>query len=236
MTHVQDLLTVVLVLGLLASAGVAIVLAVKLATLRASLSDQVETVAQQRWEAWRASELGALQQQYQNDLARAQQQLQTLVQVSAENEFNKWKATYEQEIRQDAIERSRAVIAGKATEHLIPYLPGFGFNPKDARFVGAPVDLIVFDGLDAGDVQRIVFIEVKTGGRALRRASDASGTRSAPTASNGRNFGSRWVNPSRSRDHRSTASMLSRCSRDDCPRFSRLRSSARWLWPCFLGR
>ncbi len=81
------------------------------------------------------------------------------------------------EIRQDAINRSRAVIAGKATEHLVPYLPGFNFNPKDARFIGAPVDRIVFDGLDVGDVQRIVFIEVKTGAASLttreRRVRDA---------------------------------------------------------------
>ena len=26
-------------------------------------------------------------------------------------------------------------------EQLVPYLPEFGFNPKDARFLGSPVDL-----------------------------------------------------------------------------------------------
>ncbi|HXL10861.1 MAG TPA: Holliday junction resolvase-like protein, partial [Gemmatimonadales bacterium] len=39
--------------------------------------------------------------------------------------------------------------------------------PKDARFLGTPVDLVVFDGLDEGQLRRVVFIEVKTGEGAL---------------------------------------------------------------------
>jgi predicted Holliday junction resolvase-like endonuclease len=34
---------------------------------------------------------------------------------------------------------------------------------RDAHFLGAPLDFIVFDGLDEGDVRRVVFVEVKTG-------------------------------------------------------------------------
>src|ERR671924_1600066 len=74
----------------------------------------------------------------------------------------RWKARYTQAIRQDAVQRSQAVTTGKVHEQLVPYLPEFGFNPKDARFLGSPVDLVVFDGLSAGDVQRVVFLEVKT--------------------------------------------------------------------------
>jgi predicted Holliday junction resolvase-like endonuclease len=55
------------------------------------------------------------------------------------------------------------VIAGKVHEQLVPYLPAFAYNPKDVRFLGSPVDLIVFDGLADGDLKRIVFLEVKTG-------------------------------------------------------------------------
>lgn len=78
-----------------------------------------------------------------------------------------WKAAYTRSIRRDAIGRSQATIAGLVHEQLLPILPGFPFNPKDARFLGSPVDLIVFDGLDAGQLQRIVFLEVKTGGAGL---------------------------------------------------------------------
>ncbi len=77
--------------------------------------------------------------------------------------FLVWKLRYSAAIRENAVQRSLAVTAGKVHEQLVPYLPQFGFNPKDARFLGSPVDLVVFDGLFAGDVHRVVFLEVKTG-------------------------------------------------------------------------
>jgi predicted Holliday junction resolvase-like endonuclease len=78
--------------------------------------------------------------------------------------FLLWKARYSAAIRENAVQRSLAITSGKVHEQLVPYLPEFGFNPKDARFLGSPVDLVVFDGLSEGDVRRVVFLEVKTGG------------------------------------------------------------------------
>jgi predicted Holliday junction resolvase-like endonuclease len=78
-----------------------------------------------------------------------------------------WRLRYSAAIRENAVQRSLAVTAGKVHEQLVPYLPEFGFNPKDARFLGSPVDLVVFDGLAAGEVRRVVFLEVKTGGAQL---------------------------------------------------------------------
>lgn len=46
--------------------------------------------------------------------------------------------------------RSGATIAGKVSEHLAPCLPGVPFNPKDVRFLGTPIDLVVFVELKAG--------------------------------------------------------------------------------------
>jgi predicted Holliday junction resolvase-like endonuclease len=74
-----------------------------------------------------------------------------------------WKARYTAIIRDDAVQRSQAVTAGKVHEQLIPYLPAFPYNPKDVRFLGSPIDLVVFDGLAEGRIRRIVFLEVKTG-------------------------------------------------------------------------
>jgi len=91
--------------------------------------------------------------------------------------FLLWKGWYTRRVRKDAIQRSLAVTAGKVYEQLVPYLPNFPFDPKDVRFLGSPVDFVVFDGLSAGDVTRIVFVEVKTGDAALssreRRVRDA---------------------------------------------------------------
>jgi predicted Holliday junction resolvase-like endonuclease len=78
-----------------------------------------------------------------------------------------WKARYTRHIRKDSVQRSRATISGQVHEQLIPYLPDFPFDPKDVRFLGSPVDLVVFDGLNAGALQRIVLVEVKTGGSTL---------------------------------------------------------------------
>jgi predicted Holliday junction resolvase-like endonuclease len=81
--------------------------------------------------------------------------------------------------RRDSVDRSRSVVSGKVQEHLAPLFPQFlsQFNPKDARFLGTPLDFIVFDGLDEGEVRRVVFVEVKTGKASLlsreRRCRDA---------------------------------------------------------------
>lgn len=80
--------------------------------------------------------------------------------------LQQWKIEAEAQIRQDAISRSYSVNLGKITEHLIPFHQVFlsQFNPKDARFLGSPIDLIVFDGCaDKRPEITIYFVEVKTG-------------------------------------------------------------------------
>ena len=65
--------------------------------------------------------------------------------------------------RQDAIARSRAVLAGNFSEQLAPYLPNSPFNPSECKFIGKPVDFIVFHGLDEKNVTGVSFVEVKSG-------------------------------------------------------------------------
>lgn len=81
--------------------------------------------------------------------------------------FLLWKRSYTRRIRRETIQRSLAVTTGKVAEQLVPFLPAFPFNPRDVRFLGSPVDLVVFDGLSEGEVKRIVFVEIKTGGAGL---------------------------------------------------------------------
>jgi predicted Holliday junction resolvase-like endonuclease len=66
-------------------------------------------------------------------------------------------------IRKEAVTQSRAVLGGKFVEQLAPYLPQFAYDPTEARFIGSPIDLIVFPGLAAGDPQEIVIMEIKSG-------------------------------------------------------------------------
>jgi len=71
--------------------------------------------------------------------------------------------------RRDAARRSRGVLAGKAGEQMAPLVPAFSqrFDPTEARFIGAPIDYVVFDGLGAGELREVVLLEVKTGGGRL---------------------------------------------------------------------
>jgi len=89
-------------------------------------------------------------------------------------EFEIWKLESAGEIRKDSVNRSRSTLKGKIAEQMAPLLPEFRFNPADARFIGSPVDYIIFDGLtDVADDKkseiRIVFMDIKFGAGTLTR-------------------------------------------------------------------
>lgn len=75
----------------------------------------------------------------------------------------------EKEIRKEAIKSSKDTINGQNMEKMIPLFKDFPYNIQDLRFLGSPIDYIVFDGLHDktfGDKSRkveIVIAEVKTG-------------------------------------------------------------------------
>ncbi len=130
------------------------------------LKQSIQTEAEKRLAKWKETELLQLQEQERNMAVRV-----------AYSELQEWKSEEEANIRQDAITRSQAVILGKVTEQVIPFHQAFPYNPKDVRFIGSPIDLIVFDGASEGDVDRIILLEVKSGNSSLstrqRRIRDA---------------------------------------------------------------
>jgi predicted Holliday junction resolvase-like endonuclease len=71
------------------------------------------------------------------------------------------------DIREEAIQRSRSILAGQFSEQLAPYLPDFPFNPSEAKFLGKPIDFIVFKGMDEKNIDEVVFVEVKSGKSSL---------------------------------------------------------------------
>ena len=79
-----------------------------------------------------------------------------------EEEIERWQSELTAS-RRDAIIRSRGTLGGRFTEQLVPYLPEFRYDPTEARFIGTPIDLVVFPGLAQGDPQEIVIMEIKTG-------------------------------------------------------------------------
>jgi predicted Holliday junction resolvase-like endonuclease len=79
-----------------------------------------------------------------------------------EGQTREWQEAVEQG-RKSAITQSRAVLGGKFTEQMAPYLPEFKYDPTEARFIGSPIDLIIFPGLAQGDPREIVIMEIKSG-------------------------------------------------------------------------
>jgi len=65
--------------------------------------------------------------------------------------------------RKEAINQSRAVLGGRFTEQMAPYLPDFKYDPTEARFIGSPIDMVVFPGLATGEPKEIVIMEIKSG-------------------------------------------------------------------------
>jgi predicted Holliday junction resolvase-like endonuclease len=86
--------------------------------------------------------------------------------LKTSHQFESWKRVEVQrlsEARKDAIGQSRAILGGKFVEQMTPYLPEFKYDPTEARFIGSPIDLIVFPGLSLDNPEEVVFVEVKTG-------------------------------------------------------------------------
>ncbi len=160
--------TILLVLvGLLLLAGAVIfVLALFLMQARNSAEKKLLVWQQTRLEMIR-KELAETAQRQLDEWRRAEfDNVRVAMRESVRNElkvvFEQWKLEYEKSIRKDAAAKSQSTLVGKITEHFIPYLPEFSYNPQDARFLGSPIDFIVFDGLSEGMLRRIIFIEVKT--------------------------------------------------------------------------
>ena len=93
-----------------------------------------------------------------------------------EKEFAKTWAEQESSVRKDAADRSRYVIKGKVAEHMIPMIPEvFKHNPSDARFIGAPIDYLIFDRYtsvkdgNSDEEITVVLADIKTGKASLNR-------------------------------------------------------------------
>jgi predicted Holliday junction resolvase-like endonuclease len=93
-----------------------------------------------------------------------------------EAEFRASWAEQESSVRKDAADRSRYVLKGKIAEHMVPLFSDvFPFDPSDARFIGAPIDYLIFDGYTAvkdGNSERpitVILADIKTGNATLNK-------------------------------------------------------------------
>jgi predicted Holliday junction resolvase-like endonuclease len=78
-------------------------------------------------------------------------------------ERHEWEGGKMEGIVRARLKQSRAVLGGLVSEQMAPLLPGFPFDPGDCRFVGKPIDFIVFRGMNEQNITEVVFLEVKSG-------------------------------------------------------------------------
>ena len=74
-----------------------------------------------------------------------------------------WEGGKLEGIVKSRLKQSRAVLGGLVSEQVAPLLPGFPFDPGDCRFIGKPVDFIVFNGMNEKEIDEVIFLEVKSG-------------------------------------------------------------------------
>lgn len=78
-----------------------------------------------------------------------------------------------------SVNTSRAVLKGKMAEQLAPILPEFPYLPSDAKFLGDPIDYVIFNGytdLRDGSGQdniEIILVDIKSGGARLTKGQQA---------------------------------------------------------------
>jgi predicted Holliday junction resolvase-like endonuclease len=78
------------------------------------------------------------------------------------------------EARRESVQKSRSSLKGQIAEQMAPLLPGFEYLPADARFLGDPIDYVVFSGYtdlrdnrsEASELE-VVLLEVKQGSSSL---------------------------------------------------------------------
>lgn len=99
------------------------------------------------------------------------------------NEKNTMQETHRQSIekaKNKSVSSSRSVLRGKVAEQFAPVLDGFEYSPSDARFLGDPIDYVVFNGYsnlrDNGgdeDELEVVIIDIKSGNARLHKQQKA---------------------------------------------------------------
>lgn len=72
-------------------------------------------------------------------------------------------------LRGDIADKQRVVLKGRLAETFAPFLKGFPFKPSECKFLGDPVDYVVFEGLDDRHITGIHFVEVKSGDAKLNK-------------------------------------------------------------------
>ena len=100
-----------------------------------------------------------------------------------EQQIAQLKLSHQQQLieaKKRSVNTSRAVLKGKMAEQFAPLFPEFHYLPSDAKFLGDPVDYVIFDGYTdfrdgdgrAEDIN-VILIDIKSGQARLSKGQQA---------------------------------------------------------------
>ena len=156
-------------------------------TGRMQIEKEAEQKAEQKYiqissatfAAWKATELQRVREEDQKEVQRIREENQREIQRVREEDQKELERVREEDEkkRKNSLDTSRDVLKGKIGEQMAPLFPEFRnlYNPADARFIGTPIDYIIFKNLSkVHSVEEapieIVFVDVKTGKSTLTKS------------------------------------------------------------------
>lgn len=105
------------------------------------------------------------------------------IQAEYEVQISELKRQHQKELKQvqsRSVSSSRAILKGRMAEQFAPIFPEFEYLPSDAKFLGDPVDYVVFNGYNAfrdgdgrADQIEVVLIDIKSGNARLTKGQQA---------------------------------------------------------------
>jgi len=113
---------------------------------------------------------------YKEDLQLAKR----TIEEHYKDQMEVWKKTELEKTVKESVNKSRSILRGKTTEHFAPISEEFlkEFVPSDAKFLGSPIDYVIFSG--AGSITdgeekdiEIIFMDIKTGKARLTKVQRA---------------------------------------------------------------
>lgn len=97
------------------------------------------------------------------------------IKLHAQEELHEQELEHRESIksyRQDSVKRSRSSLTGKIMEQICSMFPNFKWHPADMRFLGSPVDYVIFKNMNKQSIDKIIFLEVKTGDAKLTKLQE----------------------------------------------------------------
>jgi predicted Holliday junction resolvase-like endonuclease len=86
-----------------------------------------------------------------------------------QSKIEKDKTVLKQYFIDDAFRRSKNITKGRIAGHLAPFLGNNCLKPSEVVFLGSPIDMISFSGIESKEDIVLDFIEVKTGNSSLNK-------------------------------------------------------------------